>query len=90
MKPVYALTQDQVMAAYRRLGGDQKAFTTTHNPGLKQSVGTVLSKARCVWNKGGTMPLNKTRLLPGGITVGAVIIRALRSVYGDFIVKELL
>jgi hypothetical protein len=87
---MHKLTQDQVMDAYRRLGGDPKAFTTTHNPGLRQSVGTVLSKARCVWNKAETMPLNKTRLLPGGITVGAVIIRALRSVYGDFIVEELL
>lgn len=85
-----SLTQVQVMAAYRRLGGDPKALTATHNPGLRQSVGTVLSKARCVWNRGGTMPLNKNRLLPGGITVGAVIIRALRSVYGDFIVEELL
>ena len=86
----HKLKQDQIMDAYRRLGGDPKAFTTTHNPGLRQSVGTVLSKAISVWNQGGSMPLNKTRLLPGGITVEAVIRRALRSVYGDFIVEELL
>jgi len=74
------VTQRQALEAYRSIVGNRgqhKELAATHNGG-REHVGACLKRALSVYN-GGHRPINWTRMLPGGVTIGQVIEAALRA-----------